>query len=350
MIEKNGEDSHARDLQLGPSVRLRAFVLLALTIAGLFICFLLLWPFLPALVWSLALAILFLPAHRWIEANLHNVNLAAGASVLLIGALVIVPVLLVSGRIIEAAGGGALAVKDKIGSGEWRQVIENNDLLAPLARWTAHIDFHKALESVTAWLASTSAAFVSESVLSVVTLIVTLYLLFYFLRDREVALNWLREMSPLSGSEMDLLFDRVADTVRATLYGTVVVAIVQGTLGGLMFWWLGLPMPVFWGVVMGLLAIVPMLGAFVVWVPAAVYLALSGDWGSTLILTVWGTIVVGGIDNLLYPILVKDQLSLHTVPAFISIVGGLVLFGASGLLLGPIILALTIFFLELWRD
>jgi len=187
-------------------------------------------------------------------------------------------------------------------------------------------------------------------VLSVLTLIVTLYLLFYFLRDREVALNWLREMSPLSSSEMDRLFDRVADTIRATFYGTVVVAVVQGTLGGLMFWWLGLPMPVFWGVVMGLLAIVPLRGAIVVWVPAAAYLALSGDWGRALILTVWGTIVVGGIDNLLYPILVKDQLSLHTVPAFISIVGGLVLFGASGLLLGPIILTLTIFFLELWRD
>ena len=85
MIEKEDEDTHTRDLQLGPRVRLRAFVLLALTIAGLAICLLLLWPFLPALVWSLALAVLFLPAHRWLEANLHNVNLAAGASVLLIG-------------------------------------------------------------------------------------------------------------------------------------------------------------------------------------------------------------------------------------------------------------------------
>ena len=212
------------------------------------------------------------------------------------------------------------------------------------------MDLHSALENVTAWLTSTSATFVSGSVLSVVTLIVTFYLLFYFLRDREAVLNWFRETSPLSSSEMELLFDRVADTVRATLYGTVVVAVVQGTLGGLIFWWLGLPMPVFWGVVMGLLAIVPMLGAFVVWVPAAAYLALSGEWSSAVILTVWGTIVVGSIDNLLYPILVKDQLSLHTVPTFISILGGLVLFGASGLLLGPLILTLTMFFLELWRD
>ena len=141
----------------------------------------------------------------------------------------------------------------------------------------------------------------------------------------------------------------MSDTIEATLYGTVVVAAVQGVLGGLIFWWLELPMPVFWGFVMGLLAVVPMLGAFVIWVPAAVYLALSGDWGKAFILTAWGTVVVGLIDNLLYPILVKEQLRLHTVPAFISIVGGLILFGASGLLLGPLIVTVTMFFLELWR-
>ena len=100
---------------------------------------------------------------------------------------------------------------------------------------------------------------------------------------------------------------------------------------------------------MGLLAVVPMLGAFVIWVPAAVYLAVSGDWGKALILTAWGTIVVGLIDNLLYPILVKDQLRVHTVPAFISIVGGLILFGASGILLGPLIVTVTMFLMELWR-
>jgi predicted PurR-regulated permease PerM len=85
---------------------------------------------------------------------------------------------------------------------------------------------------------------------------------------------------------MDRLFGRVVDTVEATVYGTAVVAVVQGTLGGLIFWWLDLPMPVFWGLVMGLLALVPVLGAFVVWVPAVVSLALSGDWGKALIFRV----------------------------------------------------------------
>jgi predicted PurR-regulated permease PerM len=163
------------------------------------------------------------------------------------------------------------------------------------------------------------------------------------------ALAWLREISPLSDDEMDQLERRVVDTVEATLYGTVVVAAVQGTLGGLMFWWLGLPMPVLWGLVMGVLAVVPMLGAFVIWLPAALFLALNGELGKAVILAVWGTVVVGGIDNLLYPVLVKDRMRLHTVPAFIAIVGGLLLFGASGLLLGPLVLTVTMFFLEIWR-
>jgi predicted PurR-regulated permease PerM len=205
------------------------------------------------------------------------------------------------------------------------------------------------LENVTTWLTAASASFVTGSVLGLLSLVVTFYLLFYFLRDRNLALNWLREMSPLSSAETNRLFARIVDTVEATLYGTVTVAVVQGTLGGLIFWWLDLPQPVLWGLAMGVLAIIPVLGAFVVWIPAAIFLALNGDWTKALILTAWGTIVVGGIDNLLYPLLVKDRMRLHTIPAFISIMGGLLLFGASGLLLGPLAVTVTMFFLETWR-
>jgi predicted PurR-regulated permease PerM len=148
---------------------------------------------------------------------------------------------------------------------------------------------------------------------------------------------------------MDQLFARINDTVRATLYGTVVVASIQGTLGGLIFWWLGLPMPLLWGIAMGMFSIVPTLGAFVVWIPAALFLAIAGHWGNALILTAWGAVAIGGIDNLLYPLLVGNRLKLHTVPAFLSIVGGLILFGAAGLILGPLTIALTVFLLELWR-
>lgn len=337
------------DLQLGNRSRLRAFVLLGLTLAGLLVCFWMILPFLPALVWSLALAILFLPAHRRIEERVRSPNLAAAISVAMITLLVIVPLLLVGGRIVEGASEGAVAAKDKILSGEWRQQIEQSELLAPIARLLRQLHLGGTVDTITEWATTTSASFVSGSLMSVVTILLTFYLLYYFLRDRASALAWLREVLPLTDAEMDQLQKRVVDTVEATLYGTVVVATVQGTLGGLMFWLLGLPQPLLWGLVMGLLAIVPVLGAFVIWVPAALSLALDGEWAKAAMLAIWGTVVVGSIDNLIYPILVKDRLSLHTIPTFIAIVGGLILFGASGILLGPLILTATMFFLEIWK-
>lgn len=107
--------------------------------------------------------------------------------------------------------------------------------------------------------------------------------------------------------------------------------------------------PLLWGVVMAILAVVPMLGAFIVWIPAALFLALEGSWGKALILTLWGMLIVGTIDNLLRPVLVGSRLKLHTVLAFISVVGGLMLFGPAGLILGPVALAITTVLLEVWR-
>jgi predicted PurR-regulated permease PerM len=124
---------------------------------------------------------------------------------------------------------------------------------------------------------------------------------------------------------------------------------VQGTLGGLMFWWLGLPAPLLWGIVMALLAVIPVLGAFIIWVPAALFLLVTGHEVQALILILWGAIVVGGIDNLLYPILVGKRMKIHTVLAFISLVGGVMLFGPSGLVLGPVIFAVTQQLLQIWH-
>ena len=149
---------------------------------------------------------------------------------------------------------------------------------------------------------------------------------------------------------MDRVCRRVGDTIYATIYGTLAVSAVQGLLGGLMFWWLGLPAPLLWGVVMALLAVLPVLGAFVIWIPAALFLALEGSWGKALILTAWGGVVVGTIDNLLRPILVGKRLKLHTVLAFVSVVGGLILFGPAGLILGPVVLTVAAVLLGIWRS
>jgi predicted PurR-regulated permease PerM len=100
---------------------------------------------------------------------------------------------------------------------------------------------------------------------------------------------------------------------------------------------------------MGFLAIVPVFGAFVVWIPAAAFLALDGRWAHAATLTAWGSIVIGGIDNVIYPILVGNRLRLHTVLALVSVIGGLVVFGASGVILGPLVVTITLALLEIWR-
>lgn len=333
----------------GSPLHVQALVLMALTTFGIYVCFRMTAPFLPALAWALSLAVLFDPLQRRLEAKVKRPNLAAALCVLVIAVAVVVPAAFVLDRIIREAASGAETVKTLVVSGAWRQVFDAHPSLAPTGRWIEQqFDLPGTVQTATGWLTGTATAFLRGSLLQLVGLVLTFYVLFYLLRDRAAILTGLRALSPLPKPDMDRLFSDVFDTVHATVYGTLAVAAVQGGLGGLMFWWLGLPEPLLWGVVMGLLAVVPVLGAFIVWVPAALFLAVDGNVGKALLLTLWGAVVVGGIDNLLYPMLVGKRLKLHSVVAFVSIVGGLLVLGPAGLILGPVIFTVTRVLLETW--
>ena len=335
----------------GSRIHVQTLVLIVATAFGIYLCYRLAAPFVSALVWALAMAILFTPFQQWLESKLKRPSLAALVSALVIGLTVLVIATFVGQRLIMESVRGAEIIRTKVESGEWRHAIEARPRLAPLAHWIERqLDLPGTVKTLATWLSTTAGSILKGSVVQLIGFCLTFYLLFYLLRDRRAALQSLRSLSPLSEVQMDRLFGRVADTIYATVYGTLAVSAVQGLLGGLMFWWLGLPAPLLWGLVMGLLAVVPVLGAFVVWIPAALFLALEGSWGKALILTVWGGVVVAGIDNVLYPILVGNRLKLHTILAFIAVVGGLVLFGPAGLILGPVALTITMVLLEVWTD
>ena len=327
-----------------------ALVLLLATLGGVYICYLLAVPFLSALTWALVLAVLFASIHQAIEARLRRPNLSATISVLMVALIVVVPATFVVERLISEAAKGAVVIQAQVEGGAWRNPIDAHPWIAPIDKWIEkQIDLPAIFGNVASWLTNTGASFVRGSVVQFLGVVFTFYLLFYFLRDRRLALEMLRNLSPLSQGEMDRLFNQIVDTVHATIYGTVVVAGVQGTLGGLMFWWLGLPTPLLWGLVMALLAVVPVLGAFIVWIPASIFLALGGSWEKAIVLVLWGVLVVSTIDNVLYPMLVGNRLKLHTVPAFISLVGGLTVFGPAGIVLGPMAVTTTMMLLEIWR-
>ena len=334
----------------GSRSHVRSLVLMAMTVGGLYLCYRMVSPFLPALAWALALALLLVPMQRWLEPKLRSPGLAAGTLVLLVGLVVLFPVMLIGDWMLGEAQTGADAVTAMVDSGQWRRNLQAYPLLAPAADWVERqFDLPDTVNAITSWVTGSMASLARESVLQVIGMVLTLYLLFYFLRDRRSILASIASLSPLSSADTVRMFGDVDDTVHATVYGTLIVAMVQGTLGGLMFWWLGLPAPLLWGIVMGLLAVVPVLGAFIVWIPAAIFLLLDGSDVKALVLVLWGAIMVGGIDNVLYPMLVGSRLKMHTLLAFVSIVGGLIVFGSSGLILGPVIFAITRLLLEIWN-
>lgn len=327
-----------------------SLVLMAVTVGGLYLCYRMALPFLSALAWAMSLALLLVPVQRWLESKWHSPGLVAGVLVVLAGVGLLLPAMLVVNRMLHEATNGAGAISAMFESGQWRRDVAAYPLLASTADWvTQQFDVPETVNAMTSWLTGTFASLARASLLQVIGMVLTLYLLFYFLRDRRVILENIESLSPLQKADTKRMFADVDDTVRATVYGTLVVAVIQGTLGGLMFWWLGLPAPLLWGVLMGVLAIVPVLGAFIVWIPAALFLLLDGSSGKALVLVLWGAIVVGGIDNVLYPILVGRRLKMHTLLAFVSIVGGLAVFGSAGLILGPVIFAITRLLLEIWN-
>lgn len=334
---------------LGLNSHVRTLVLIAATALGVYLCYRLALPFLPALAWALALAVLFAPFQGWFETKLKWTGVAAFVSVLAICLLVVVPVTFVGQRLVKQAVAGARIVEQKVTSGEWRQFLVDHPRVSSVVDTVdAQVDLPGTVKTFTTWLTGVAGSIVKGSVDQLFDFALTFYLLFFFLRDRRSAIKSLRALVPITEAEMDHLLRRVDDTIFATVYGTLAVAGAQGLLGGLMFWWLGLGAPLLWGVTMALLSVVPVLGAFVIWIPMAGFLALQGSWGKALILALWGMLVIGTVDNLLRPYLVGNRLKLHTILAFMAFVGGLILFGPAGMILGPVTLTVTLVLLDVW--
>lgn len=340
--EKTGTPKAVTVIERMDSSAARMLVLVAAAALGVYLSYRLALPFLPALVWAVVLGVLIAPVQPKLEMHL-GANIAAFVSASVAALIVILLLLFIVQQLVREAADGAMNIESALRSSDWQSIINGVPILSTIAVWLGErLDLAGMMGRIAQWLTAQSATLLRGSINQAIVLLLVFYMLFYFLRDRQLAVRALREFSPLNSDETAHIIARFTDAVHATVFGTVMVAAVQGTLGGLMFWLLGLPAPAFWGLVMGLLAIVPVLGAFVVWVPAAIFLAAEGEWVRALVLAVWGGVIIATIDNLLYPMFVGNRLKLHTILAFIGAVGGIILFGASGLVLGPATISITL--------
>lgn len=336
---RNGQRSRAR---------IRAVALALLTALGIYLCYRLALPCMPSLVWASALALIFTPLQRWMERRVKRPNLAALLSLVVIGLLVVVPATWFAQKLVEQATTVPQNIQKQIAAGKWHIRGDEHPHVAHfLALIKQQVGTPENASTAMNWVNTILTRLVKESAVAAVQVSLTLYFLFYFLRDRVRVVRAIRWFLPLSEGDIDTVFSRVNDTIHATLYGMLALSALQGMLGGMMFWWLGVPSPWFWALVAALFAFVPVVDTFVLWLPAGVYLGLEGRWGEALGFAALGSLLVRAIENFLYPVMVKDRLRVPSVSIFVALVGGLLLFGWSGLVLGPVIITVTNALLEI---
>jgi predicted PurR-regulated permease PerM len=314
----------------------------------------LLTPFFEPILWATALAVLFQPLQRkLLVVCKQRINFAALATLLIICITVIVPAIFLS---IAVSKEGVTLYQD-ISSGEidfsgpinWIQkslpsVIEQGKSLGiDIVELKQKIS-SSALQS-SQWFASHVISFGQNTLRFTVLFFIMLYLLFFFLRDGEKIISLIVRILPLGDEREHFLLSKFAEVSRATIKGTLVVGMVQGSLGGIMFAILGIQSAIFWAVIMTLLSIIPAVGSALIWIPAAIYLIANGMLAKGIILIVFGAVVIGMADNILRPMLVGRDTKMPDYLILLSTLGGLAMVGISGFVLGPIIAA---FFLTIW--
>jgi predicted PurR-regulated permease PerM len=318
-------------------------------------------PFYGAILWGLVVALLFNPLNlRLRKAMGQRRSLASAVTVLLVIVILIVPLILISASL----GQQASDVYRRVQSGELDVVLYLQRILDVMPAWMREILNHFGLTDLAAARAKLTTALTQTSQLIagralgiglgafdfVIGLGVMLYLLFFLLRDGDSLLKRVKSAVPLRAEQKTLLLSRMSVVVRATVKGGVVVAVIQGMLGGLAFWVLGIPAPLLWAVVMAFLSLLPSIGAAIVWGPVALYLLAAGDIWQGLALMGYGVLVIGLADNLLRPFLVGKSTKIPDYIILLSTFGGIGIFGLNGFILGPLIASMFMVSWEIFRE
>lgn len=331
----------------------QAFLLLLVAaISAAFVA--MIWVFLLTIVLAAIFTGVSYPVYQWLLGRLRGRQaLAAIATLLLLLVLVIAPLLAVLG----AAAGEALRVSEDIGP-RLQQLVDQpgafDNLLRTLPGYQ-HIEPYRAqiltkagefVGSMSAFLFAALSATTRATAVFVFQFVVMLYTMFFFLIGGPGLLRTVLAYLPLTEADKQRMLEKFVSVARATLKGTILIGMAQGALGGLAFWAVGLEGAIFWGTVMTVLSIIPGIGSALIWVPAAIVLMITGEVWRGIALGLFCGLVVGSVDNLLRPMLVGRDIQMHELLIFFSTLGGLLLFGAMGFILGPILAAL---FVTVWE-
>ena len=341
---------------MSPAASARWLALGLLLVLGVYLCWQMVRPFLNVVLWALVLGVVFQPVHRRLLARMRKPGWAAAVSTLLVIVTILGPITMVTVAVVDELRDTARRLE----TDPLQLFSFDSPLFGPMLRWIDQwVDIERfqsptfvreQLEGWTGTLANRTIGVVGGAVAVIVQMLLVVFTLFYLFRDGAALRSAIDDMVPLERSQTRDVLARTNEVIGATVYGVIVIALIQGLLGAFIFWALGLPSPLLWGVVMFFLSMIPMAGAFLVWGPAALFLAFTGAWTRAIILVGWGILVVGSIDNVLSPKLVGQRTRLHELIVFFSVLGGLEVFGVLGLVLGPVVVAITLALIEMVRQ
>jgi predicted PurR-regulated permease PerM len=320
-------------------------------------------PFVASIAWAIILRFAFQPVHQFLRRHLgKRPNLAALSATAVVTLAVIIPALAISSILTREAVGAIQHIQRFLQAGGlelWGKQLRDLAWI-PLLNWlspwvdTAAIDLRgillRALNTLPDFLVEQTTTAAANVFIIAIKFILMLLTLFFVFRDGEAFYDWMRTTLPFAPEQQERVFERLAQTVSAVTYGIGITAIVQGTLAGLAYWVLGVPFPAFWGLLTIVMAPIPLGGTGLVWVPAGIYLIAAESLVRGVILLAWGALVISTIDNVLKTFLISERTRLPTLILFFALLGGLRAYGVLGVFLGPLLLALVITGVTLYRE
>lgn len=324
---------------------------------------LILTPFLTAITWATILAILVYPLYAWLLRLMRGrATLAALTVIVLITVLLIVPGIEIAWFLADETVSLVQLIPTLL-SDDSRQEWLAKPWVQQVIGWWNMVSF-RLMDFKINWKelliqgAQSSSQFlvgqvkgIAQNVLSfTINFVVALFTLFFFLRDGAEFLGRAQRLLPMDREHQERLFKNIVDAVLAVVHGSLLVAMVQGLLAGLAYWVLGVPFAVLWGVLTAFAALLPVGGTTIVTIPVSLYLFLQGSNVKGIILLVWCVGVVVTIDNILKPLFIGTQIKLPMLFLFFGILGGLAVFGAIGLILGPVLFALLAVLLDVYTE
>jgi len=323
-----------------PSILL--LILGALVLYGVHIVF---QPFYKSILWAVILGVTFFPFYKWVKEKTRlGPSISSIVVVLIIILFFLIPAIMIIRSLIVQISYIYNVLQPLI-----PEIIDKVSPYLPggkgeTIKETVINNLQDIGKIVISYMSSATGNIFSVVFQTSVTFII----LFFILRDGEGLLLRIRKSAILPPKDMNILITEVSSVIRAVIYGVILTAMIQGILGGIGFWVLGLPAPVLFGAIMFVLAIIPFVGTPVIWLPAALWLIYKGMLGKGIFLILWGLLAVSLIDNFLRPFFISRRLGFHALLTFIGIVGGMISFGFIGIFLGPLLLAISIRLFEMY--